>query len=129
MCARIIFAREKEENIARQQSPIIKEMFVGLLELAKHSHPNSLKAIVADWMTFVRITGLCCTEYAQKTQSVVDEHICPLGKKFVEAFLPTDWIFYDHNSATTDCHPLNSELQDFPKKGSHVLNTKKKPAK
>ena len=115
MCARIIFAREKEENIARQQSPIIKEMFVGLLELAKHSHPNSLKANVADWMTFVRVTGLRCAEYAQKTQSVVNKHIYPLGKKIVKAFLPTDRTFYNHNGTAINCHLLNSELQDFPK--------------
>jgi hypothetical protein len=46
MCARIIFARET------------KEMSASFLELAKHSHPDSLKTNVADWMTFARITGL-----------------------------------------------------------------------
>jgi hypothetical protein len=35
MCSRIILAREKEENIARQRSPITREMFTALLDLAK----------------------------------------------------------------------------------------------
>jgi len=53
MCARILFAREKEEDIARQQSPISREMFASLLEVAKHSAPDSLKVNVADWMILV----------------------------------------------------------------------------
>ena len=46
MCVRIIFAREKEEDIARQQSPITKEMFASLLKLAKHSPPIPLKQML-----------------------------------------------------------------------------------
>jgi len=66
MCVRILFAREKEEDIARQRSPISREMFASLLEVAKHSAPDSLEVNVADWMIFARITGLRCAEYAQK---------------------------------------------------------------
>ena len=58
MCARILFAREKEEDIARQQSPISREMFASLLKVAKHSAPDSLEVNITDWMIFVRITGL-----------------------------------------------------------------------
>jgi len=115
MCTRIVFAREKEEDIARQQSPISKEMFASLLQVAIHSPPNCLEANVADWMIFIQITGLCCAEYAQKTQSGDDKHIYPSGKRAVKAFLPTDW----------GIHPLNSETTGFPKKTeSHVSNTK-----
>jgi hypothetical protein len=106
MCTRIIFAQEKEEDIARQQSPITREMFAGLLELAKNYPPDSLKANVADWMTFARITGLRCAKHMQKNQSVVDEYIYPLGKSVVKAFLPTDWIF-----STTNMPPLTSTCQ------------------
>jgi hypothetical protein len=116
MCVRIIFAREKEEDIARQQSPITKEMFASLLELAKHSPPDSLEANVADWMIFVQITGLRCAKYAQKTQTVVDEHIYPSGKRVVKAFLPIDWKFYNDTGAAISIHPSNSEPQDFPRK-------------
>jgi hypothetical protein len=115
MCARIFFAREKEEDIARQPSPISKEMFASLLEVAKHSPLDSLEVNVADWMIFVQITGLRCAKYAQKTQSGVDEHIYLPGKQVVKAFLPTDGEFYDNTGATIVIHPLNSEPQDFPK--------------
>ena len=96
----ILFAREKEEDIARQRSPISKEMFASLIEVAKHSPPNSLEVNVADWMIFVRITGLRCAEYAHKYQSGVDENIYPSGKRVVKAFHPTDWEFYDNTGAT-----------------------------
>ena len=120
MCARILFAREKEEDIARQRSPISREMFASLLEMAKHSAPDSLEVNVADWMIFVRITGLCCAEYAQKNQSGVDEHLYPSGKRVVKAFLPTDWEFYDDTGAIISIHPLNSKPQDFPQKESRL---------
>ncbi len=62
------------------------------LDVAKHTPPDSLKVKVADWMIIVQNTGLCCAEYAQKTQSGVDEeHIYPSGKRVIKAFLPTDW--------------------------------------
>jgi hypothetical protein len=105
MCMRILFVREKEEDIARQRSPISREMFASLLELAKHSAPDSLEVNVADWMIFVRITGLRCAEYAQKNQSDVDEHLYPSGKGVVKAFLPTDWEFYDDTGAIIGIHP------------------------
>ena len=101
----ILFAREKEEDIARQRSPISKEMFASLIEVAKHSPPNSLEVNVADWMIFVRITGLRCAEYAQKNQSDVDENLYPSGKQVVKAFLPTDREFYDDTSAIIGIHP------------------------
>jgi len=116
MCARILFAREKEEDIARQRSPISREMFASLLEVAKLSAPDSLEVNVADWIIFVRITGLRCTEYAQKNQSEVDKHLYLSGKRVVKAFLPTDWEFYDDTGAIIGIHPLNSKPQDFPKK-------------
>jgi hypothetical protein len=67
-------------------------------------------------MIFVQITGLRCAEYAQKTQTVVDEHIYPSGKRVVKAFLPIDWKFYNDTGAAISIHPSNSEPQDFPRK-------------
>ena len=77
MCYKIILAREREENIARQRSPISREMFAALFDLAKKSAVDSVKAVVSDWFTFIRITGLRCAEYAQKMQSTFDEHENP----------------------------------------------------
>jgi hypothetical protein len=94
MCAKIITAREKEENIANQRNPITREMFAALLDSARRSESkDSIKAVVANWFTLIRITGLGCAEYAQKTQSTVNEHEYPLGRRVAKAFAPTDWKF------------------------------------
>ncbi len=48
MCSRIILAREREENITRQRSPITREMFTALLDLAKKLPIDSVETVVAD---------------------------------------------------------------------------------
>jgi hypothetical protein len=91
MCTKIITAREKEENIANQRHPITREMFAALLDSARRSKSkDSIEAVVADWFTLIRITGLLCAEYAQKTQSTVDKHEYPSGRHVTKAFIPTD---------------------------------------
>jgi hypothetical protein len=67
MWSKILLAREREEDIARQWSPITREMFTVLLDLANKSPVNSLEAVVAAWFILIRITGLQCAEYAQQT--------------------------------------------------------------
>jgi hypothetical protein len=92
-------------------------MFAALLDLARNSEcNNSLKAVVTNWSMFIRITGLRCAEYAQKTQSAVDEHEYPSGKRVTKAFLPTDWKFYNKSGVTINIHPLNRDVQVFPTK-------------
>jgi hypothetical protein len=93
MCARIILAREKEKDNAKQQSPITREIFAALCDLPNKASANLLEAVVADWFKFIRITGMRCAEYAQKTQSAFDDHEYPLGKHVAKAFIPTDWTF------------------------------------
>jgi hypothetical protein len=116
MCFKIIHAKEREENIARQRSPITREMFAALLELAKKLPVDSIEAVVADWFILIRITGLRCAEYAQKTQSTFDEHDSPSGKRVIKAFISTDWKFYDSSGSLTCIHTLNSDLRELPKK-------------
>jgi hypothetical protein len=58
MCSKIILARDKEEEITRWRNPITREIFAALLELGAKSATDSLKAAVADWFIFIRITGL-----------------------------------------------------------------------
>jgi hypothetical protein len=116
ICSKILLAREREEDIARQRSPITKEMFTALLDLANKSHVNSLEAVVADWFILIRITGLWCAEYAQTTQSVFDEHEYPLGKCVVKAFIPIDWIFYNNKGGLIHPHNLKGDLRDYPNK-------------
>jgi hypothetical protein len=66
MCSKIILTREREENIARQQSPITLEMYSAMLDLSNKSPVNSLEAVVVDWFMLIKITGLYCAGYAQK---------------------------------------------------------------
>jgi hypothetical protein len=116
MCFKIIHTREREEDIAKQRSPITREMFAALLELAKKSPVNSIEAVVADWFILIRITGLHCAEYAQKTQSTFNEHEYPSGKRVIKDFILADWKFYNSRGALTCNHTLNSDLQELPKK-------------
>jgi hypothetical protein len=116
MCTKIILAREREENIARQQSPIMRKMFSTLLELAKKLPVDLLVTVVADWFTFIRITGLRCAEYAQKTQSEVNKYEYPLGKCVVKAFTSNDWKFYNSRGRVINIHTSKSKLQEFPTK-------------
>jgi hypothetical protein len=64
--------------------------FAALLELAKKSPVDSIEAVVADWFILIRITGLHCAEYAQKTQSTFNEHKYPSSKRVIKAFISTD---------------------------------------
>jgi hypothetical protein len=117
MCAKIITLREKEENIKNQRSPITREMFAALLDTASKSKCiDSLEAVVADWFILIRVTGLRCAEYAQKTQSAVDKHVHSSGKRVIKAFIPTDWKFYEENGRTVTIHPLNKDIKVFPAK-------------
>jgi hypothetical protein len=114
MCARIILVREKEEDIAKQQSPITRKMFAALCDLANKASANLLEAVVADWFKFINITGLRCAEYAQKTQSAFNKDEYPSGKRVVKAFIPTDWTFYDSSGTIMNIHPLTCLVQVFP---------------
>jgi hypothetical protein len=67
VCARIALAREREEDVGRQWSPITRGMFTALLNLANKSPVDSLEAVVVDWFILIRITGLWCAEYAKKS--------------------------------------------------------------
>ena len=95
MCTKIIVAREKEECIARQRSPITREIYSALLDQAKKLLVDSAESVVFDWFTLIRITGLRCAEYAQKTQTNIDEHEYASGKRVIKAFVPSDWKFYN----------------------------------
>jgi hypothetical protein len=114
MCSKILLAREREENIARQRSPITREIFTALLDLANKSPVNSHEAVVVDWFILIRITRLRCTEYAQRTQSAFDEHEYPLGKRVVKAFIPTDWKFYNNKGGLIHTHNSKGDLRSYP---------------
>jgi hypothetical protein len=84
-------------------------MFTALLDQAKESSADSLKAVMADWFTLIRITGLHCAEYAQKTQSAFNEHEYPSGKQVVKAFVPSNWKFYNSEGRVINVHSLHDD--------------------
>ncbi len=96
--------------------PLTRELFAELLQHGAKSATDSLKAVVTNWLTFIRVTGLRLAEYMQKTKSKVDVHNYPSGKQVIKAFLLTDWIFYDENDRIIRDHPSGKEAHPSPKK-------------
>jgi hypothetical protein len=100
MMSKIIHAREREENIARQRSPISKEMYVEIAKRAEASKKDSVDSVLFDCFNLIRVGGFRVAEYAQKTQNKIDEFEYGLGNKVVKAFIPTDWSFYNATAFT-----------------------------
>jgi hypothetical protein len=55
MMSKIIHAREREENIARQQSPLTKEMYVKMAKRAKISSQDSADSVLFDFFDLIRV--------------------------------------------------------------------------
>jgi hypothetical protein len=115
MMSKIIHAREREENIARQQSPLTKEMYVKMAKRAKISPQDSVDSVLFDFFNLIRVGGFRVTEYAQTTQTKIDEFEYGSGNKVVKAFVPTDWSFYDASGRLMTLHSLDGS-GDPPKK-------------
>jgi hypothetical protein len=105
ICTILISEREKEENIARQRSPITREMFATLKMLGNESDIDSPETVITNWFTFIRVNGIRVIKYAKQTESKIDVHEYPSGKRVTKAFLPMDWIFYDKNNRIIRKHP------------------------
>ncbi len=73
MVSKIIHACEREETIARQRSPITKEMYVAMAKMAKTSLVDSAESVVFEFFNLIRVGGFRVAEYAQTTQTRVDE--------------------------------------------------------
>ena len=116
ICTMIIKNRESEEDIARKRNPITKEMYAAIIEARIHSVKDSIEDVFADWLSFIRITGLRCAEFAQKTQTKIDIHIYPSGRQVVKAFICRDWKFFDKQGIPMNVHPLNKEIITYPSK-------------
>ncbi len=57
MISKLIHMREREENIARCRSPILKEMFVAIANQASDSDTDSAVSVTFDWITLGRVAG------------------------------------------------------------------------
>jgi hypothetical protein len=86
MLSKIIHACECKENIARQRSPMTKEMYVEMAKRAEASPQDSVHSVLFNFFNLIRVGGFRVAEYAQKTQTKVDEFEYALGNKVVKAF-------------------------------------------
>jgi hypothetical protein len=114
MLSQIIQACECEESIARQWSPLTKEMYIEMAKHAKASSQDSVHSVLFDFFNLIIVGGFRVSEYTQKTQTKVDQFDYALGNKVVKAFIPSDWQFYNASGCLMMIHSLNG-LAKVPK--------------
>ena len=124
MMSKVIHAREREENIARQRSPISKEMYVEIAKRAEASQKDSEDSVLFDCFNLIRVGGFRVAEYAQKTQNKINEFEYGSGNKVVKAFIPTDWSFYNATRRLMTLHSLDG-YGDLPKKLKIIFRIQK----
>ncbi|KAL7524435.1 hypothetical protein ACHAXR_003466 [Thalassiosira sp. AJA248-18] len=108
MTTKLYKALEKEEDIAKQRSPLTPQIFAMLKKIADARDEDSPESVVFDWFCINRILGLRSCEYAQKTQVKIEKHEYPSGKVVVKAFVRSDWIFYDKNGKVISEHSIEA---------------------
>ncbi len=113
-----------EENIARQRSPISKEMFVAMANHACDSDRDSVESVTFNWITLGRVAGFRVAEYAQTTQNKVDEFEYASGNRVIKAFVSSDWTFYNKKGRLKTVHSLDG-LGDPPAKVKLIFQIQK----
>jgi hypothetical protein len=89
----------KEEDIARQRSPLDSAIFAELLR--KSNVPCSLDSeqhTLFDLFVLGHYIGPRVSEYLQTTDKNMYYHVYPSGKKVIKAFTANDFCFFDKNS-------------------------------
>jgi hypothetical protein len=114
MLSKIIQSREHKESIARQQSPLTKEMYVEMARLSKAFSQDSVHSVLFDFFNLIRVGGFRVSEYAQKTQAKANEFEYAFSNKVVKAFISSDWQFYDASGCLMTIHSFNG-LAEVPK--------------
>ena len=66
MVPKIINACECEDNIAKQQSPLTKEICVEMAKRAKASPRDSVNSVLFHFFNLIKVGGFRVAEYAQK---------------------------------------------------------------
>jgi hypothetical protein len=89
----------KEEDVARQHSPLDSNIFTKLLQKLNVSRsPDSEQCTLFDLVALGRYIGPCISVYLQTMDSNVDYHVYPSGKQVIKAFTANDFQFFDKNS-------------------------------
>ena len=86
-----------------------------MAKLASILDQDSAESATFDWFNIIKYMGLRAAEYAQTTQSKVDEFEYALGNKVVKAFVANNWKFYDDDNHLMAIHSLDGSA-DPPKK-------------
>ncbi len=126
LTAKLIHAQERKETITRCRSPLSKEMYVVMAKFANASDQDSAELVTFDWFNIIKYARLRVAEYAQTTQSKVDEFKHASGNKVVKALVASDWKFYDENGCLMMIHLLGlcwstKEIEN------NIQNTKEPP--
>jgi hypothetical protein len=89
----------KEEDIARQRSPLDSDIFTELLCKSNVSWSRDFKhSTLFDLITISCYIGPRVIKYAQTLDKNVDYHVYPSGKEVIKAFIASDFTFYDKKS-------------------------------
>ena len=88
----------KEEDIARQRSPLDSKMYAEMLWKSNASLSlDSEHRTLFDATTIGRYLGPRVSECAQTTDKTVDYHVYPSGRQVIKAFFANDFQFIDEN--------------------------------
>ena len=88
----------KEEDIARQRSPLDSNIYAEMLQRSNVSRsPDSEQRTVFNVTTMGCYLGPRVSEYAQTTDKTVDYHVYPSGKQVIKAFIANDFQFINMN--------------------------------
>ena len=82
--------------------------YIALAKLAKESLPDLAESAVFKFFNLIRVAGFRVAEYAQTTQTIVDEFKYASGNRVIKAFIPTNWKFYDGKGRLIMTHSLGS---------------------
>jgi hypothetical protein len=82
----------KEEDIARQRSPLDNNIFAKLLrKLDVSCLPDSEQRTLFDLVALGRYIGPLVSKYAQTMDKNVNYHVYPSGKQVIKAFTANDF--------------------------------------
>jgi len=86
----------KEEDIARQRSPLDSNIYAEMLRRS-----NASLLLDSEQRTLFDVTTVGCylgprvSECAQTTDTNVDYHVYPSGRRVIKAFIVNDFLFID----------------------------------
>jgi hypothetical protein len=86
----------KEEDIARQRSPLDSNIYAEMLRRSNASLSlDSEQRTLFDVSTIGRYLGPRVSKCAQTTDTKVDYHVYPSGRKVIKTFIANDFQFID----------------------------------